>query len=260
MKMSEPRSLIAVLLFVCTMGGRVNAQGSAGTEGELEPRYLVDVPTAGMLGKGSLGLDIDFYQEGGVLLGLSVGVIDRLSLGVSYGGSHLIGSGEPVMNSVPGVNIKIRILEETLGLPALALGFDSQGRDGYIKSLSRYAIKSPGLYAVASKNYGLLGFFSMHGGINYSFERADDDRDINLFVGLEKTIGPVVSIVLEYNLGANDSGGRALGRGHGYLNTGMKCAVGGGLTLGVFLKDLVKNAGDVTIGNRTVRIEYSAVL
>ena len=232
------------------------AQGSAGTGGKLEPRSLVDVPTAGMLPKGTINLDVDFYQEGGVLLGVSFGIVDRLSLGVSYGGSNLIGGNTPVMNEVPGMHAKIRLLEESFVLPALALGFDSQGKDGYLKDLDRYKIKSPGFYAVASKNYTFLGFMSLHGGINYSLERSDGDEDVNVFAGLEKTLGPVASLVLEYNLASNDSNAKAVGRGRGYLNAGLRWSIGGGLTLGASLKDIAKNGGDVSIGNRTVQIEY----
>ena len=239
---------------------RVFTQGSAGTDGNLEPRFLIDVPTAGMLAKGSFALDMDFYQEGGVLVGLSVGLLDRLGFGVSYGGTCLVGSDTPVMNSVPGVNLKIRVIEENVTLPAIVLGFDSQGRDGYLRDLSRYAIKSPGVYAAASKNYSMLGFFSIHGGVNYSLERADDDKDFNVFAGVEKSVGGVVSLVMEYNLGANDNNGKALGKGRGYLNAGVKWTVGGGLTLGVCLKDLVRNSSnEITVANRTVKIEYARV-
>src|SRR4030042_5043439 len=119
------------------------------------------------------------------------------------------------MNEVPGMHVKIRLLEESFVLPALALGFDSQGKDGYLKDLDRYKIKSPGFYAVASKNYSFLGFMSFHGGINYSLERSDGDEDINVFAGIEKTLGPVVSLVLEYHLGANESKAKAVARGRG---------------------------------------------
>jgi hypothetical protein len=235
----------------------MQAQGSAGSDAILEPRYLVDMPTAGMLGKGNFALDLDFYQQGGLLFGLSIGILDRLSLGLSYGGTDLIGAGDAVMNSVPGANIKIRVIEENLVFPAIVLGFDSQGRDGYIKDLSRYTIKSPGLFVAASKNYALLGFFSIHGGANYSLERADGDRDFNMFVGADKSLGGFLSLVLEYNLGANDSNGKALGKGRGYLNSAIKCSIGGGLTLGVCLKDLTKNGNsDITVANRTFKIEY----
>jgi hypothetical protein len=249
-----------MLFCVLSPGPLAAAQGAAGSEGELEPRFLVDVPTAGMLDKGSVALDVDFYQEGGVLFGLSAGILDRLSIGISYGGSRLIGAASPVMNSIPGINVKIRIIEESVAFPAIAIGFDSQGKDGYLKDLDRYTVKSPGLYAAFGKNYTLLGFFSLHGGVNYSLERADDDKDFNLFLGAEKTIGPSLSLVLEYNLGINDNSGNAIGKGRGYVNAGLKCAMGNGLTLAVHLKDIARNSRELTVTNRTVRLEYARAL
>jgi len=247
--------LVVVLLCVCVHYGA--AQGAAGTSGGQEPRFLVDVPTAGMLDKGNFALDVDFYQEGGVLLGMSVGVFERLSFGISYGGSRLIGSASPVMNDIPGVNLRVRIIEENMVFPAIVLGFDSQGKDGYIKGQDRYRSKSPGFFAVASKNYLLLGYLSLHGGVNYSLERADGDKDPNVFLGVEKTIGPILSFVLEYNLGLNDNSGDAIGKGRGYVNAGLKVSLGNGLTLGVNMKDIIKNGRDITVANRTVRLEYA---
>lgn len=250
------------LLVMCALmlHSAAMAQGSAGSSGRLEPRYLIDMPTAGMLEKGGLGFDIDFYQDGGVLLGMNIGVFDRLSFGISYGGSGLIGNGTPVMNDVPGVNVKIRIIEESMLIPALALGFDSQGKDGYIKGLDRYVIKSPGLYAAASKNYSFLGYLSFHGGANYSFERSDDDKGFNVFAGVEKTVGSFISVMVEYNTGINDNGGGAVGKGRGYVNAGIRASVGGGLTLGINLKDLLRNGDTSTFANRTAKIEFVKML
>jgi hypothetical protein len=250
------RALLLAFLLLAS-GHHAMAQGAAGTAGGQEPRFLVDVPTAGMLGKGTFALDVDFYQEGGVLFGISAGVLDRLSFGISYGGSRLIGAQSPVMNEIPGINVRIRVVEESMVFPAIAIGFDSQGKDGYIKEQDRYLIKSPGFYAVASKNYLLLGFFSIHGGVNYSLERGDDDRGVNFFFGAEKTIGPILSLVAEYNLGLNDNSGNAIGKGRGYVNTGLKVSLGNGLTLGVCLKDIIKNGRDITVANRTARLEYA---
>lgn len=250
------RAIAAALLWLMCVQGAA-AQGAAGSGGGLEPRFLVDVPTAGMLDKGTFALDVDFYQEGGVLFGLSAGLFERLSFGISYGGMRLIGSQSPVMNDIPGVNLRIRIIEENMVFPAIVLGFDSQGKDGYLKEQDRYRIKSPGFFAVASKNYLLLGYFSLHGGVNYSLEGADGDRDINLFIGAEKTIGPILSLVAEYNFGLNDNSGGARGKGRGYVNAGLKVSLGNGLTLGVNLKDIIKNGRDLSVANRTVRLEYA---
>lgn len=253
------RALVATLCVTVLLSLSIThllAQGSAGSEGKIEPRYLVDVPSAGMLHKSNLALDVDFYQEGGVILGLSAGVLDRLTLGISYGGSHLIGSEAPEMNEVPGFIVKVRIAEEGVAFPALVLGFDSQGKDGYISSLSRYVVKSPGFFVTLSKNYLLLGFFSIHGGANYSLERADGDRDFNLYVGVEKTLGPAISLVAEYSLGMNDNSAEATGKGRGFLNAGLRWSIGSGLTLAANLKDILHNAGGVNLANRTVKLEY----
>ena len=248
--------LWTVVLLLCGLRMAVG-QGSAGTDGRLEPRFLVDMPTAGMPDKSTLVLDVDFYREGGLLFGISVGVFDRLSVGVSYGGSRIIGSGSPTMHPLPGVNLRLRILEEGPLFPALTLGFDSQGKDGYLKELDRYRVKSPGLFVAASKNYSFLGYLSIHGGANYSLERADGDRDVNVFTGVEKTLGPVLSAVLEYNFATNDNSAEAVGKGWGYINAAIRLMLGSGLTVSFNLKDIVKNGPEVTVANRTISLEYA---
>ena len=166
-----------------------------------------------MLDRGALGWDLEFYQDGGLLAGVSYGVFDWWSVGISYGGSGLVGSGTPVMNPLPGFEIRFRPLEENIALPAIVLGFSSQGRGAYIPASDRYTYKSPGFFATLSKNYMMLGFLSIHGGVNYSLERADGDRDMNVFFGADKTLLSFVSVVMEYNLALNDnsSGGNGTG-------------------------------------------------
>ena len=88
------------------------AQGSAGSDSKIEPRYLIDVPTAGMLAHGSLALDVDFYESNGVLANVSVAVFNRLLLGISFGGTNIVGSGNPSWNSTPGFLVKVRLIDE----------------------------------------------------------------------------------------------------------------------------------------------------
>lgn len=247
--------MIAALL-LAVLPSSMTAQGSAGSGATIQPRWLIDVPTAGVIPHGDLALDMEFFRAGGILFGLDLGAFDRFLLGVSYGGIGIIGPDQPSWNPSPGVRIRARLIDESVVFPAIALGFDTQGREAYVDNLSRYTIKSPGFYAVASKNYDALGYFSIHGGINYSLERSDGDESPNLFIGAEKTIGPVLSLIVEYNSGLNDSHQRALGRGRGYLNMAGRVSLGNGLTLGVNLKDLMRNQQDISIADRTVTLEY----
>jgi len=234
----------------------IDAQGTAGTSARYEPRYLIDVPTAGMIPHGNLALDMEVYRGGGLLTGLSLGAFDRLLIGISYGGSNIIGNEKPVWNTIPGFQFRVRLLNESVLLPAIALGFDSQGKEVYDTALSRYTIKSMGFYAVASKNYEVLGNLSFHGGINYSLERADGDKDPNIFLGVEKSIGPMLSVLGDYNIGWNDSNHRAFGKGRGYLNGSIRLSVGKGFSVGMNVKDILKNQQEISVGNRTLTLEY----
>lgn len=250
--------ILSGLLLVAVEQGHAQ-QGYAGEGATMEPTMLIDKPTAGMLKRAGFLGGLTMYQSGGVLSYISVGVWDRFMFGISYGGTNILGQERTRMNPLPGVNIKIRIIDESEALPAIAIGFDSQGRDAYYDPPDRYSIKSPGLFAAASKNYAFMGNLSFHGGVNLSLERNDGDKDLNLYAGLEKSAGRNTSLLLEYDFAANDNHGQAIGRGRGYLNFGLRISIGSGLVLGINLKDLFQNQRGVTFANRTVQLDYTGV-
>jgi hypothetical protein len=217
------------------------AQGSSGTDAKFEYRSLVDMPTAGIVEKGFVGIVFDVMPMGVLLTKIEVGVFDNFSFGISYGGSNIIGRGKIIGNKLPGVNIRARVFDETENIPAILLGFDSQGKGELEKVLNRYQIKSPGFFIVTSKNFDFYGYLSIHGMINYSLESEDGDRDFNLQFGIEKTIGAKLSFIGEYDFGFNDNKGNSLGEGIGYLNFGFRWTLGDGLTLGLNLRDILSN-------------------
>ena len=230
-------------------------RGTAGDASILEPTMVIDKPTAGMLRRADYFISANFFQRGGVLTSVSVGLFDRFSFGISYGGTGIIGPDKIEMNPLPGVRAKLRLTQETIMTPAIAIGFDSQGKEPYLDSLSRYTIKSPGFYVVASKNYELMGHLSLHGGINYTLENKDGDKDVNLFVGAEKSLGDIFSILAEYDFAVNDNNER-IGRGRGYLNLGFRLSAGEGLIIGFDLKNVTQNQRDIKIANRVLQIEF----
>lgn len=234
----------------------VFAQNTAGDAANIEPRYIIDTPTAGLLKRGAFSFESNFFQDGGVMFGLYAGALDRLTFGVSYGGVGIIGKGKVNMQKLPGVIVKYRLFDETEAMPAIAFGFDSQGKETYIDSLERFTIKSRGIFIAASKNYSFLGFLSFHGGVNWSMEKKDGDKDMDVFVGVEKSIGQELSLLAEYDFAFNDNHGNAYGRGNGYLNAGLRWSLASGLTLGFDLKNIVKNQNNVTFANRTLKVEY----
>lgn len=249
--------LITILISSAAFAG--NVTGSAGSDAQVEPRYLIDMPTAGILHNGMIGMSVHFYEMSGVMVSLEAGAFNRLTFGLSYGGTNVIGSGAVDWNKLPGVNIRFRVVDETAGFPAVTLGFDSQGKDVYIPEYSRYLYKSPGFFAAASKYFTMLGYLGIHGGVNYSLENGDGNKNVNFYVGADKTIGRDISIVAEYNFGLNDNYPNGLPDklsrpGPGYLNAGVRWSVGNGFTVEFDYKNLLdlKKTGSL----RTIRIEY----
>jgi hypothetical protein len=252
------RLILSVFCGIVLSTPVIFAQSYAGDAATIEPTMIVDKPTAGILKRGAYAVRTNFFEQGGVLVGLSVGVFENFSFGISYGGTDIIGANKIKMNPLPGVNVKLRLLDEGVTMPALAIGFDSQGKESYIDSTNRYTIKSPGFYAAGSKNYAFLGNLSVHGGANLSLERGDGDKDLNFYVGAEKSIGQNISILAEYDFANNDNNSRALGKGKGYLNFAFRWSWGKGLIVGFDLKNVIKNQNNVEIGNRALQIDYVA--
>ena len=217
---------------------------------------IIDCPTAGSLDRGSYLVGIQAYENGGILGNIMVGLTDRFMLGISYGGTNLIGSGPVDWNPMVGVLVRYRLFEEQLLFPAISLGFDNQGRGAYIDSLKRYMDKSKGLYAVASKSFRFLGTMALHGGMNYSFEGQKEDKDVNLFFGIEKSINNEIGIYMEYNLGLNDNEDGSIGYGKGYLNAGLKWAFQGRFFIDFLWKDILKNNTHNQNSSREIRISY----
>jgi hypothetical protein len=221
----------------------------------IEPIMLINKPTAGTLLKGSFRASLLAYPEGGMLGGLDAGVTDRLMFGISYGGTNIIGTGKVFWNPQVGVNLRYRLIEEGIANPAFTLGYDSQGYGSYIDSTSRYQEKSVGLFGVVSKNFNFLGFLGLHGGLNYSFER-QDDKSINFFLGIDKSINPELALACEYDFALNDNEDDALGSGKGYLNAALHWTFAGRLRIDFMLKNILKNRKDVPSMSRAIRISY----
>jgi hypothetical protein len=248
---------IFTIIFAAAISLSALAQGTAGEGAKYEYRSLIDMPTAGILEKGFVGTTTDILPGGTVIAKLEVGVFDNVSFGISYGGANIIGAGTPDWYKLPGVNFRFRLFDESVSMPAISLGFDSQGKGVYFDSTSRYAIKSPGFYGALSKNFAFLGFLSLHGCANYSLETKDGDNFLNIVVGFEKTVGSNLSIIGEYDFALNDNTTDIYGNGNGYLNLGIRWAMADGFTLGFDLRDLLDNKKWApSTADRALKIEY----
>ncbi len=235
---------------------------ASGQDGEaVEIQDLIDQPTAGILEKGQYSFDARLFPYGGALAGLRAGLFESFMIGISYGGRNIIGRGDPEWNELPGVLIKYRLFDEDI-FPAVVLGFDNQGFGLWSDSLNRYEVKAKGLFAVFSKNFsmGWAGYLGLHGGVNFNTFEDDDDRNLNGFAGIDKSVGHQVFVLAEYNLALDDNAWEALGKNKGYLNAGVRWRIAKPLSLEADFKDLLQNQKDVTSVGREVRIIYVETL
>ncbi|MDQ7052908.1 MAG: hypothetical protein Q9P14_08460 [candidate division KSB1 bacterium] len=205
------------------------------------PRYIIDYPIAYSLPRASFDVTMRVFPQGGALTSIDVGMNDRLMFGVSFGGINIIGEGDIVWQPFAGANFRYRLLTETFTMPALAVGFDSQGHGAYNDEAGRFERKSTGFFIVASKNYDVMTRLSFHVGTNYSLETADGDRSINLFTGADLGITPELSVLGEYDFALNDNADNSLGSGKGYLNLGLRYNIKNVVYFEVYLIDLLRN-------------------
>ena len=218
--------------------------------------YIVDCPTAGLLSRGSFMTGLHTYDDGGIMGLLEVGVTNRIMFGIAYGGTNIIGSGLVDWNPQVGVNIRYRLINEYLTFPAVSIGYDNQGRGSFIDSLDRYKEKSKGLFLAVSKSFRFIGTFALHGGLNYSFERDDGDKDLNGYVGMEKSINEELGLFAEYDLAMNDNTGRSIGDGKGYLNTGLRWTMQNKFYLEFIWKNILENNKTQHQSGRVIRMSY----
>ena len=225
------------------------------------PTDLISVPTAGTLMRGSFSMDMRIQDEGGLVLGLSAGITDRFQFGMSFGSPNLIGDEKLEWYPRPEAKLKYLILDESLSMPALSLGLNTQGLGDYVDTLQRYEIKALGLYGALSKNWkSPLGNIGLHTGLNYSFlETEDGDNDPNLFFGMDVEFNPEFSFLLEYNSALNENGMTArtmsVSKG-GYLNAALRWSFVESLHLELHLNNLLFDDEEVDYFKRELKITY----
>jgi hypothetical protein len=92
------------------MGGRVYLLAAAllalGASTAAADAYIIDSHTAMVPAHGEVRLGISAGPEGSVLTSASIGVVDRIMIGISYGMSEVLGRGSLDPYPRPGVQIR----------------------------------------------------------------------------------------------------------------------------------------------------------
>ena len=204
--------------------------------------YLIDAPTAGLPPHGIVEARAAVFPGGGVEVRVDAGLLDRVEVGMGFGGMKMIGDGQPDWYPRPGFALRARVLEESWTMPAISVGVDTRGGGFFDDDRDRFQFKSRGIFAVASKNYELLGDLALHGGVSRSLE-TEDDGDPTAFGGLDKSLGERAGIAVEYDLATNDDARDGVyGRGRGYLNAALRLRPAPQLELRLVVRDMLQNS------------------
>lgn len=217
--------------------------GTAGSNASHESRYIVDMPTAGLLKRLNCAVSGQTIANGGFVFDATIPLFNILNVGISYGGDGILGSEHLVMQKIPGFHIKARVFNETKAAPAIVMGINTQGKERYLSSKRRFEQLSPGVYVAASKSFSwILGNIALHAGMNYSFEDSDN-RGMNLYFGAEHTIYKYVTAVLEINPNLNDNDSSIWKNSKSLMvNTAIRVGIAENITAELQLKDLLKNS------------------
>ena len=208
---------------------------------------IIDSPTAATLGHGNLRWEIGVGPEGSVLTSLRVGAFEQLHFGISYGMLEVLSRGDVEPNPHPSIHVRLLLIDQ-VGIPALAIGFDGQGRGAWLEDLDRYERKSLGFHAVATQflqgnTWDVLT--AITGGVNYSLEGERESFD--LFTGISQTYGRHMSLLLDYDFNLDDRA--EFDHDRGYLDFGIQWKFGGGNHVRFLLRDLLGNfKGDGQVG------------
>ena len=266
----DSHALLIVALLLA--GGQVTAQVPP-------PTVLVTIPTAGTLARGEYEIELLMQRGGGILGRLAVGFSDRFTIGMSYGVSNFIGDDTLGLNRLmPEAQLKFRLYDETVTMPAITIGFDSQGRGDFWEQeiskdttgeitidMARYDVKAIGAYLVVSKNWNVLGNFGSHMGISKNFIEQDEDDDFNFFFGFDKELSPSVVVFVEFNAALDDNNNDdsniqllnlTVGEGKGYLNAGLRLTMAPGLYMEFDFNDILVNKSTVSSFSRELKVNF----
>ncbi len=248
--------ITAFCVLLISSADRLSADGTAGGTSTYETRFIVDMPTAGIVRKGDFAVRATTFGDGGLMAELTASPFRNFNMGLSVGGTGFIGDGDVIVQSIPGIHIKLRAFDETLYTPAFTIGANTQGYGRYSVSAKRFRTLSPGIFLAASKNFEwFAGQIALHAGINYSFEPPPADRLPNFYAGLEQTIGSFISVNLEYNANLDEYGNNMKSRG--LLNASLRWAMEKNITILFQLRDMLGNLNNSSGYIRYFVLEYS---
>ena len=214
--------------------------------------YNIDQPTPMSLAHGEYFVSARLWGAGGIMARFGIGLFNRLTLGVSYGGNKLIGGETPEFfdRGHPDFQARLAILTEQGYVPDLSLGFESQGYDDCIGG--RYVVQEKGGYLAVGKTLGTTRTY-VEAGFNYW-------NGPSGFITIAQMLPASFEVIAEYDPALNDViEGQQQTQGYGFLNAGVAWTFNDQVRFGISVRDILGNSGDGnpdTRLNRVIDLSY----
>ncbi|MGB2578721.1 hypothetical protein AAIR98_000640 [Elusimicrobium simillimum] len=155
---------------------------------------LIDVPTAETLDHYSTMLNTRFYTENSVMASVDFGIYPRLNIGFSIAAQNLLGNETPIKVLTPDFQVKYKIYDGSLYLPAIAIGYDGR-RYLYDRDEDDYKHDRKGAYLVLSREV-FIPNLQLHAGVNVS---DFDSSDVFGFGSANFNIEDKVNLMFEWD-------------------------------------------------------------
>jgi hypothetical protein len=192
--------------------------------------YNLDQPVPISLAHAEYFISGRLWGNGGVMMRFGLGLWDRLTLGMSYGGNNVLGAESPRFfdRYRPDIQARIAILKEQGYTPNLVLGFESQGYDACSSQV--YLVREKGAYLCAGKTVDAIRTHCQL-GLNY-WDGFDG------FVAFNTLLPYDVELMLEYDPALNDIK-EQWGLHPGYLNFGVGWTLADKVRMVLGLRDIL---------------------
>jgi len=213
---------------------------------------LVDLQTAHTLPAATYSVGLRVVPDGGLVTSFAVGVTSYVSLGVSYGASQVIASGEPDWDREVEFEIKLKLADEFDVVPGLAIGYDSRGYGAHTAD-GGYEKASQGIYLAAVKTAPFSEYWQFHGGVSRTLEL--DRAAPDYFVGVSARFSQEFTVLAEYELGVDrkDDGSDSK---TGYLNVGLRWVFAEQLEFDFYFRNLVGPSGSPELSSRALAFAF----
>lgn len=118
---------------------------------------IIDVPTAAVLDKYQASFLTRSYANGSVMESLDFGVFPQVNIGLSLAVYELVGNSEYIKVLDPDFQVKWKLFDGSLYLPAIAIGYDGR-RYGYNRITKEYLDERKGGYLTMTREIFTPGF------------------------------------------------------------------------------------------------------